>query len=89
MPQQRQALVETLRWRKFQVLDRGYVCLVDVMGDDSAIIQAARVSYGDGTKQVSDDRSLLRYLMRHQHTTPFEMAEIKLLIRVPMDTWRQ
>jgi thymidylate synthase (FAD) len=70
-------------------LDHGFVCLVDVMGDDSAIVQAARVSYGDGTKKVSDDRTLLRYLMRHQHTTPFEMAEIKLLVRVPMDCWRQ
>ena len=81
--------VETLRWHKFHVLDQGFVCLVDVMGDDSAIVQAARVSYGEGTKKVSDDRTLLRYLMRHQHTTPFEMAEIKLLVRVPMDCWRQ
>lgn len=82
-------LLETLRWKKFPVLDKGFVCLVDVMGDDSSIVQAARVSYGEGTQQVSDDRTLLRYLMRHQHTTPFEMAEIKLLVRVPMDTWRQ
>lgn len=81
--------VDLLRWKKFSVLDNGFVCLVDVMGDDSAIVQAARVSYGDGTKKVSDDRTLLRYLMRHQHTTPFEMAEIKLLVRVPMDCWRQ
>ncbi|MGL6196330.1 MAG: FAD-dependent thymidylate synthase, partial [Thermoguttaceae bacterium] len=78
-----------LRWKKFPVLDNGFVCLVDVMGEDSSIVQAARVSYGDGTKKVSDDRTLLRYLMRHQHTTPFEMAEIKLLVRVPMDCWRQ
>ncbi|MDR1269616.1 MAG: FAD-dependent thymidylate synthase [Planctomycetaceae bacterium] len=82
-------LISLLRWKKFPVLDHGFVCLVDVMGDDSAIVQAARVSYGDGTKKVSDDRTLLRYLMRHQHTTPFEMAEIKLLVRVPMDCWRQ
>ena len=82
-------MIETLRWKKFPVLDNGFVCLVDVMGDDSAIVQAARVSYGDGTKTVSDDRTLLRYLMRHQHTTPFEMAEVKLLVRVPMDCWRQ
>ncbi|MCL2005088.1 MAG: FAD-dependent thymidylate synthase [Planctomycetaceae bacterium] len=81
--------VETLRWQKFPVLDHGFVCLVDVMGEDASIVQAARVSYGEGTKQVSDDRTLLRYLMRHQHTTPFEMAEIKLLVRVPMDCWRQ
>jgi thymidylate synthase (FAD) len=81
--------VSALRWKKIPVLDNGFVCLVDVMGDDSAIVQAARVSYGDGTKKVSDDRTLLRYLLRHQHTTPFEMAELKLLVRVPMDCWRQ
>lgn len=81
--------MEQLRWKKFPVLDNGFVCLVDRMGDDAAIVQAARVSYGDGTKKVSDDRTLLRYLMRHRHTTPFEMAELKLLVRVPMDTWRQ
>ncbi len=82
-------LLEELRWKKFPVLDDGFVCLVDVMGDDQAIVQAARVSYGEGTKRVSDDRTLIRYLMRHWHTTPFEMAEIKLLVRVPMDCWRQ
>lgn len=81
--------METLQYRKFPVLDDGYVCLIDVMGNDSAIVQAARVSYGEGTKSVSDDRTLIRYLMRHQHTTPFEMCEIKLLVRVPMDCWRQ
>ena len=81
--------LESLRWQKFPVLDQGFVCLVDVMGEDSSIVQAARVSYGEGTKKVSDERTLLRYLMRHQHTTPFEMAEIKLLVRVPMDCWRQ
>lgn len=83
------AVVEQLRWKKFPVLDDGFVCLVDVMGDDQAIVQAARVSYGEGTRRVSDDRTLIRYLMRHYHTTPLEMAEIKLLVRVPMDTWRQ
>ncbi|HEY2837530.1 MAG TPA: FAD-dependent thymidylate synthase [Pirellulales bacterium] len=81
--------VELLRWKKFSVLDDGFVTLVDVMGDDSSVVQAARVSYGEGTRQVSDDRGLIRYLMRHRHSTPFEMAEIKLLVRVPMDTWRQ
>jgi thymidylate synthase (FAD) len=81
--------VEELRWKKFQVLDDGFVCLVDVMGDDGSVVQAARVSYGEGTKRVSDDRTLIRYLMRHRHTTPFEMAEVKLLVRVPMDCWRQ
>ncbi|HEX4071424.1 MAG TPA: FAD-dependent thymidylate synthase [Planctomycetaceae bacterium] len=82
-------LIEELRWKKFPVLDDGFVCLVDVMGDDGSVVQAARVSYGAGTKRVSDDRTLIRYLLRHRHTTPFEMAEIKLLVRVPMDCWRQ
>ena len=85
----RAELAEKLKWKKIPVLDDGFVCLVDVMGDDAAVVQAARVSYGEGTKQVSDDRTLIRYLMRHRHTTPFEMAEIKLLVRVPMDCWRQ
>ncbi len=83
------AVLSELRWQKFPVLDDGFVCLVDVMGDDGSIVQAARVSYGAGTKKVSDDRTLIRYLMRHRHSTPFEMAEIKLLVRVPMDCWRQ
>src|SRR5688500_13947252 len=83
------AQVESLRWKKFPVLDDGFVTLVDVMGDDQAVVQAARVSYGEGTRKVSDDRGLIRYLLRHRHTTPFEMAELKLLVRVPMDCWRQ
>jgi thymidylate synthase (FAD) len=83
------SVVDELRWRKFSVLNDGFVCLVDVMGDDSSIVQAARVSYGEGTKRVSDDRTLIRYLLRHRHTTPFEMAEVKFLVRVPMDCWRQ
>ena len=83
------AQVEELRWKKMKVLDDGFVCLVDVMGDDQSIVQAARVSYGEGTRKVSDDRGLIRYLMRHRHSTPFEMVAIKLLCRVPMDTWRQ
>jgi len=83
------AAVDCLRWKKFPVLDDGFVCLVDVMGDDQAIVQAARVSYGQGTRRLSDDRTLIRYLMRHGHTTPFEMAEVKILVRVPMDCWRQ
>lgn len=82
-------LLEELRWKKFPVLDDGFVCLVDVMGDDGSVVQAARVSYGEGTRKVSDDRTLIRYLLRHRHTTPFEMAEVKLLVRVPMDCWRQ
>lgn len=83
------SVASELRWKKFPVLDDGFVCLVDVMGDDSSVVQAARVSYGEGTKRVSDDRTLIRYLLRHRHTTPFEMAEIKFLVRVPMDCWRQ
>lgn len=82
-------LLQELKWKKFPVLDDGFVCLVDVMGDDQSVVQAARVSYGEGTRKVSDDRTLIRYLMRHRHSTPFEMAEIKLLVRVPMDCWRQ
>lgn len=88
-PMDRQALLNELRWKKFPVLDDGFVCLVDIMGDDSSIVQAARVSYGEGTKKASDDRTLIRYLLRHRHTTPFEMVELKFLVRVPMDCWRQ
>ncbi len=73
----------------FKVLDDGFVRVVDYMGSDESIVQAARVSYGKGTKKVSEDRGLIRYLLRHQHTTPFEMCEIKLHVRVPMDCWRQ
>jgi thymidylate synthase (FAD) len=73
----------------FPVLDQGFIRVVDYMGTDSSIVQAARVSYGAGTKKVREDRGLIRYLMRHEHTTPFEMCEIKLHVKVPMDTWRQ
>lgn len=73
----------------FKVLDDGFVRVVDYMGTDSSIVQAARVSYGTGTKRVREDRALIRYLLRHQHTTPFEMCDIKLHVRVPMDIWRQ
>ena len=75
--------------RAFPVLDDGFVRVVDYMGSDDSIVQAARVSYGEGTKRVQEDRGLIRYLMRHRHTTPFEMCEIKLHVRVPMDIWRQ
>lgn len=73
----------------FNVLNDGFIRVVDTMGSDESIVQAARVSYGKGTKKISEDRALIRYLMRHRHTTPFEMCEIKLHVRVPMDTWRQ
>jgi len=72
-----------------RVLDDGFVRLIDYMGDDSAVVQSARVSYGAGTKRVQDDRGLIRYLMRQSHTTPFEMCEVKFHVRVPMDVWRQ
>lgn len=75
--------------KPFKVLDDGFVRVVDYMGSDESIVQAARVSYGKGTKQVHQDRGLIRYLMRHHHTTPFEMCEIKFHVRVPMDCWRQ
>ncbi len=74
---------------RFEPLEGGFVRVVDYMGTDASIVQAARVSYGEGTRAVHEDRGLIRYLMRHHHTTPFEMCEIKLHIRAPMDTWRQ
>lgn len=70
-------------------LDRGFVRVVDYFGDDGAIVQAARVSYGKGTRKVSEDRQLIRYLMRHRHTTPFEMCEIKLHVKLPIFVARQ
>jgi thymidylate synthase (FAD) len=74
---------------KHPVGSHGYVVLVDYMGNDAAIVQAARVSYGMGTKSVHDDRGLVRYLMRHRHTTPFEMVEFKFLVRLPIYVARQ
>lgn len=71
------------------VLLHGFVALVDYMGNDAAIVQAARVSYGQGTKSVRDDRGLIRYLLRHRHTTPFEMVEYKFLVRLPIFVARQ
>jgi thymidylate synthase (FAD) len=73
----------------FKVLDDGFVRVVDYLGSDEAIVQAARVSYGKGTKRLREDRALIRYLIRNRHTTPLEMCEIKLHVRVPMDCWRQ
>lgn len=81
--------LDSILGQRFDVLDDGFVRVIDYMGGDAAIVQAARVSYGAGTKQVHADRGLIRYLMRHSHTTPFEMCEIKLHVRVPMDCWRQ
>ena len=81
--------LDNILGKPFQVLDDGFVRVVDYMGSDESIVQAARVSYGKGTKKVHEDRGLIRYLMRHLHTTPFEMCEIKFHVRVPMDCWRQ
>ena len=83
--------LETLQWKKFKVGSDGFVCLVDVMGTDASICQAASVSYGADSRDGEDNLkpNLIRYLMRQQHTTPFEMCEVKLLVRVPMDCWRQ
>ena len=74
---------------RFPVLDHGFVALIDYMGNDAAIVQAARISYGKGTKSARDDRGLIRYLMRHRHTTPFEMVEMKFLVRLPIFVARQ
>ncbi|MBO1362044.1 FAD-dependent thymidylate synthase [Acetobacter sacchari] len=71
------------------VLDHGFIRVIDYMGDDSAVVQAARVSYGRGTKKVSEDSGLIRYLMRHRHSTPFEMCEIKFHIKLPIFIARQ
>lgn len=73
----------------FPVLDHGFVALIDFMGDDDAIVQAARSSYGPGTKSRSDSRALIRYLRRHRHTTPFEMGELKFHVRLPIFVARQ
>lgn len=117
--------INELKFKKYSVLDQGFICLVDAMGDDAAIVQAAKVSYGNdkqycdkrilcptcsnddfrgdclqckGSRYIDNplfgilsgpDRALIRYLMSHQHTTPFEMVEIKFMVQAPMDCWRQ
>ena len=75
--------------KQIPVLDHGFLALVDYMGSDSSIVQAARVSYGSGTKSVHDDAGLIRYLLRHDHTTPFEMVELKFIARMPIFVARQ
>jgi thymidylate synthase (FAD) len=75
--------------REIPVLDKGFVRLVDAMGDDTAIVQAARVSYGEGTKSVREDAALIDYLMRHRHTSPFEMVEFKFHVKAPLFVVRQ
>ncbi len=81
--------LEALLFQAIPVLDKGFVRVVDYMGDDNAVVQGARVSYGRGTRAVQSDRGLIRYLMRHRHTTPFELAEIKLHVRAPIFVTRQ
>jgi thymidylate synthase (FAD) len=83
------AALEQRLYTPIPCLDHGFVRVVDYMGDDAAIVQAARVSYGKGTRQVNEDRGLLRYLMRHRHTTPFEMCELKLHVKLPIFVARQ
>ena len=81
--------METHLYKAIPVLDHGFVRVVDYMGDDAAICQAARVSYGKGTKSVQNDEGLIRYLMRHWHSTPFEMCEVKLHVKLPVFVARQ
>jgi thymidylate synthase (FAD) len=81
--------LEEILYAALPVLDHGFVRVVDYMGDDAAVVQAARVSYGRGTKKVSEDRGLINYLMRHRHTTPFEMCEIKYHVKLPIFVARQ
>jgi thymidylate synthase (FAD) len=81
--------LEEILYEPLPVLDHGFVRVVDYMGDDAAIVQAARVSYGRGTRKVSEDRGLINYLMRHRHTTPFEMCEIKYHVKLPIFVARQ
>ena len=81
--------LEEILYEPLPVLDRGFIRVVDYMGDDGAIVQAARVSYGRGTRKVSEDRGLINYLMRHRHTTPFEMCEIKYHVKLPIFVARQ
>ncbi len=81
--------MEAHLYRAHEVLDHGFIRVIDYMGDDSAIVQAARVSYGAGTKHVQNDDGLIRYLMRHWHSTPFEMCEVKLHVKLPVFVARQ
>lgn len=83
------ASIEDILYKPINVLDHGFIRVIDYMGDDSSIVQAARVSYGKGTKKINEDRGLINYLMRHHHTTPFEMCEIKLHIKLPIFIARQ
>jgi len=81
--------LEKILYQPLPVLDHGFVRVIDYMGDDAAIVQAARVSYGKGTRKVNEDAGLINYLMRHRHTTPFEMCEIKFHVKLPIFVARQ
>jgi thymidylate synthase (FAD) len=81
--------LEALLYQAMPVLDHGFIRVIDYMGDDAAIVQAARVSYGRGTRRVSEDAGLIRYLMAHRHSTPFEMCEIKYHVKLPIFVARQ
>ena len=81
--------LEKVLYEAIPVLDYGFIRVIDYMGDDSSIVQSARVSYGKGTKKVSTDEGLIRYLMRHWHSTPFEMCEIKYHVKLPIFIARQ
>jgi thymidylate synthase (FAD) len=81
--------LEEILYEPLPVLDHGFVRVIDYMGDDAAVVQAARVSYGRGTKRVSEDQGLINYLLRHRHTTPFEMCEIKYHVKLPIFVARQ
>ena len=81
--------LEELLFTPVPLLDHGFMRVIDYMGDDAAIVQAARVSYGRGTKRVSEDAGLIRYLIRHRHSTPFEMCEIKFHVKLPIFVARQ
>ena len=81
--------IEEILYQPIQALDHGFVRVVDYMGNDTSIVQAARVSYGTGTKKASQDQALINYLLRHRHTTPFEMCDIKLHVKLPIFIARQ
>ncbi|WP_065094457.1 FAD-dependent thymidylate synthase [Wolbachia endosymbiont of Nomada panzeri] len=81
--------IDEILYEEHKVLDHGFIRVMDYMGSDSTIVQAARVSYGKGTKQISQDEALIKYLMRHHHTTPFEMCEIKFHVKLPIFVARQ
>ncbi len=83
------AALEEILYDPFPILDHGFIRVIDYMGDDGAIVQAARVSYGRGTKKTTEDQGLINYLMRHRHSTPFEMCEIKFHVKVPIFVARQ